>query len=371
MASAMVSAQQARPKPTLVTGSPVGLAAVAKAEWIQGEAPTGFEDDKVYVFECWATWCGPCIAVIPHVNELHKKYYDKGLRIFGMNVWEDGLEKVQNFVKNKGDGMSYPVAYTGKGSDFENHWLKAAGVTGIPRAFVVRKGKLEFTCHPSQLSEKIVESLLEGDEGAKKAAEEILSADDKRRKTSEVLRDFRMAAAKGDTETMTTKIEEFTALDPNSIYKPSMVLDLHVAKKDWQAATQMIGEIPAGQARMMTVTMMANRIAMQSQMDVPDEFTKALAKAYQGALDEFPARSRAMEFTILSRLQWRIGDKEAALKSAKQASEDAGKQPPGSGMSPLPFERFAKAVEAGEMPTPVDFSKWMREAMQEPGAAAE
>jgi thiol-disulfide isomerase/thioredoxin len=370
LASATVSAQQARPAPTLVPGSPVGLAPLAKAEWIQGEAPEKFEVGKVYVFECWATWCGPCIAVIPHVNELHKKYFDKGLRIYGMNVWEDGLDKVEKFVKTKGDGMSYPVAYTGKGSDFENQWLKPAGVTGIPRAFVVRNGKLEFTCHPSQLSESLVEQLLSGDEGAKKASGEILMADEKRRRTSEVLREFRQAAAKNDTDTMAAKIEEFTALDPNSIYKPSMMLDLHVAKQDWDSATRMIDELPAGQARMMTVTMMANRIAMHAANEAPDDFVKALAKAYQGTLEQMPMRARSMEFTTLARLQWRLGDKEAALKSAKQAAEDAQKQPAGSRMSPAPFDRFAKAVEGGEMPTPLDFSNWMREAMQKPGKAA-
>ena len=66
-------------KLTLVPGSEVNLAAVTNADWVQGEGPTAFEPGKVYVFECWATWCGPCVALIPHVNHLHKKYYVKGL----------------------------------------------------------------------------------------------------------------------------------------------------------------------------------------------------------------------------------------------------------------------------------------------------
>ena len=65
-------AQEAKSKPTLVPGSQVNLAAVSKVDWVQGEGPTAFEPGKVYVFECWATWCGPCVALIPHVNHLHK-----------------------------------------------------------------------------------------------------------------------------------------------------------------------------------------------------------------------------------------------------------------------------------------------------------
>ena len=114
MALAMTAiAQEAESNPTLVPGSEVNLSAITKSDWIQGAGPTAFEPGKVYVFECWATWCGPCVALIPHVNDLHKKYYDQGLRVHGMNVWEDDRKKVVEYVKAKGEGMSYPcLLYT-------------------------------------------------------------------------------------------------------------------------------------------------------------------------------------------------------------------------------------------------------------------
>jgi thiol-disulfide isomerase/thioredoxin len=171
---------QAAPEPTLKAGSEVLLTPLAEAKWIQGDPLKAFEPDKVYIFECWATWCGPCIAAIPHLNELHRKYSEKGLRIYGINVWEDGEEKVAKFVKNKGEGMSYPVAYTGKGSEFENQWLKPAGVKGIPHAFVVRNGKLVTSTHPSQLTDEIISALLYGDAGAIKAATELNEIKEKR-----------------------------------------------------------------------------------------------------------------------------------------------------------------------------------------------
>ena len=36
---------------TLIAGSEVSLSPVARAEWIQGEAPESFEPGKVYIFE--------------------------------------------------------------------------------------------------------------------------------------------------------------------------------------------------------------------------------------------------------------------------------------------------------------------------------
>ncbi|MDB6077855.1 MAG: Redoxin domain protein, partial [Akkermansiaceae bacterium] len=108
-------------------GDTVTPEALGQAEWVQGSAPAEWEPGKLYVLECWATWCGPCIAAIPHVDALYDQYKDQGLRVIGMDVWEDGKDKVVDFVKKKGEGMSYPVAYTGKGGAFEEKWLKPAG----------------------------------------------------------------------------------------------------------------------------------------------------------------------------------------------------------------------------------------------------
>ena len=169
----------------LKPGDAVDVATVSSAKFLQGDAPEAWEPGKLYMLECWATWCGPCIAAIPHVNDLHKKYQEKGLRVIGMNVWEDDEEKIGRFVTDKGDGMSYPIAYVGRGGRFETEVLTPAGVRGIPHALLIRDGKLLLGTHPSQLTDELIEKLLKGGEEADNALKGIADAERAQREAAE------------------------------------------------------------------------------------------------------------------------------------------------------------------------------------------
>ena len=132
---------------------------------LQGEAVKDFKKGEVYVFECWASWCGPCVAAIPHLNQLHKQMGKKGVVITGVNVWESerdaaSAQRAKDFLKAQGDKMSYAVALGGKA--FIKDWLEAAEVNGIPHAFVVAEGKIAWTGHPAQLTAEMLGDILTG-----------------------------------------------------------------------------------------------------------------------------------------------------------------------------------------------------------------
>jgi thiol-disulfide isomerase/thioredoxin len=139
--------------------------AARPATMLQGEAVKDFKKGEVYVFECWASWCGPCIAAIPHLDELHRKMGKKGIVITGVNVWESerdaaSAQRAKNFLKAQGEKMSYRVALGGKA--FIKDWLEAAEVNGIPHAFVVADGKIAWTGHPAQLTAEMLGDILTG-----------------------------------------------------------------------------------------------------------------------------------------------------------------------------------------------------------------
>jgi hypothetical protein len=97
----------------------------------------------------------------PHLSEVAKANKDK-ITVIGVNVWEKkSPEEVKTFVEGQGDKMSYNVAADGDGV-IANKWLKAAGQSGIPSAFIVHKGKINWIGHPSGLKQELLDSILNG-----------------------------------------------------------------------------------------------------------------------------------------------------------------------------------------------------------------
>ena len=359
------SAQETEAKAKLVPGSEVSLSAVKAADWIQGEGPTAFEPGKVYVFECWATWCPPCIALIPHVNELHKKYHDKGLRVHGMS-WENDKEKVKEFVKGRGEGMSYPIGIAVEGSAFEKEFLTAAGVESIPHAFVVKDGKLLFGVDASRLTDSLIEMTLSGDEGAKKAAGIIQAALNNQGKVEALYNEFRAAKTLDDKQ---AKLKELETLDSGYYQIPEMKLSLLELRKDWSGLAKGLMEMPDSQAKTSYLTNIVRKVERSGAGGYSPELVKAVATKYTEYVEDGGDRIGPNHFVYLTNIQGMAGDKEAALKYANKGVEVAKNFSRASEARTSAFMRFAESVKKGTIPKMAEVSKWHREGKEKAKAA--
>ena len=95
---------------------------------------------KVLMLDFWATWCGPCVAELPNVQEAYKKYHDQGFEIVGISLDRaEDRSKLESFIHEK--GMPWRQIYDGK------YWKSANavryGVQAIPFTLLIGKtGKI-------------------------------------------------------------------------------------------------------------------------------------------------------------------------------------------------------------------------------------
>jgi thiol-disulfide isomerase/thioredoxin len=152
----------------LKPGDPAPPLRVGK--WIQGEPVKEFERGKAYLLDFWASWCGGCSEAIPRLNEIQRKYGDKGLVVIGQNVYEAVARSPQNSATALSQAvgkMNFRVAIddvagskTGLGAMLET-WMVLSGMETIPASFLVgRDGRIAWMGNPVSLDDALIEAAL-------------------------------------------------------------------------------------------------------------------------------------------------------------------------------------------------------------------
>lgn len=299
---------------TLKPGDPAPPLKVDK--WIKGEPVEALEKGKVYVIECWATWCGPCRTSIPHVSELQKKFADKGLIVIGMDVWENDESKVEPFVKEMGDKMNYRVATDpggGQNGAMATTWMKAAGQTGIPCAFIVdRDTKVAWIGHPMQM-ERPLEKVLDGkfDIEAEKKLQEAVESGQKQ---------FMEAMQAKDFDKAIKVVDDIVAADPGSakMYKPAKLFALF-GKKDYKSANALAKELGEENAKdqMMLTQLAMMMVSQEDTREVDMKLALSLAEKAAAMDGSFTWMANAG----VAKIHATNGDFAKAVEAQKKAIE--------------------------------------------------
>ena len=108
---------------------------------------------KIVVLDFWATWCGPCKAEIPWLNELSKKYEAEGVVVLGISMDEDRWDAVKPFMEKV--PMSYPVLMGTRRVAY-----LYGDVEGLPVAFFVDREQRVAAIHAGAASRKSVEQVI-------------------------------------------------------------------------------------------------------------------------------------------------------------------------------------------------------------------
>lgn len=90
---------------------------------------------QVVLLDFWASWCGPCRASFPWMNEMQAKYASKGLKVLAVNL-DSNSEDARKFLQQV--PAQFQVAYDKQGDS-----PRLFKVKGMPTSYIIdRQGKV-------------------------------------------------------------------------------------------------------------------------------------------------------------------------------------------------------------------------------------
>ncbi|WP_338408945.1 TlpA disulfide reductase family protein [uncultured Flavobacterium sp.] len=95
------------------------------------------EQDKLYIFSFWATWCAPCIQELQAINEYYNDWQNElNVEVIAVSVDDSRTQKRVTPMVN-GKGWTYTVLLD-KNQDLK----RALSITNVPFLIVVKNKEI-------------------------------------------------------------------------------------------------------------------------------------------------------------------------------------------------------------------------------------
>lgn len=124
---------------------------------LAGEPATlsGFRG-RVVVVNVWASWCGPCRAEMPALQDIYAAQQGRGLEVLAVNsAFQDSAADAQAFVQEL--GLTFPILLDQDGAVSRRYLVR-----GLPSTFFIdRQGVIRTVIFGGPLSAATIQSKVE------------------------------------------------------------------------------------------------------------------------------------------------------------------------------------------------------------------
>lgn len=108
---------------------------------LEGRGRAGIQQGKITMVDFWATWCAPCRASMPRVQELWQEYLPAGVELYSVDTDDDGPDREPNvkefLMKYR---LSFPVVLD------DGSAARAFDVSSLPTMLLLdRQGTVVWT----------------------------------------------------------------------------------------------------------------------------------------------------------------------------------------------------------------------------------
>lgn len=115
---------------------------------------------KTVVLKFWATWCGPCMASMPHFADIQNEVKGQNVVLLAVCV-DDDQDAFHTWVTSKKAKYGFQFAYDPAGRDHKTSLLRPYNVLGIPATFIIDKtGKITAAISGYTQGDKSIEEAL-------------------------------------------------------------------------------------------------------------------------------------------------------------------------------------------------------------------
>lgn len=127
-------------------------------DWLKHKPISVELRNRMIVLEFWATWCGPCIQAVPHMNELQEKYDPNDVLFLSLTY--EHVDKVNRTLNRI--PFSSAVATDSSRATQIAYGDGKTGLEAYPLSIVIDKeNKIRWIGQPTELTHSVIDEIYE------------------------------------------------------------------------------------------------------------------------------------------------------------------------------------------------------------------